>query len=100
MVKLVVSRKYPFVRLTDVGLRVQAEQLLQENEQLRARVIAAQQEKVFAVQQSEELRKQKERLRARVTTLKQTLESQGKVQAVIEAKLQAVREENEALKKR
>jgi len=83
-----------------VGLRVQVERLREENEQLRARVIAAQDEKGHAMQQAEELRRQKERLRARVAVLKQAVESQRKVQGVIEAKLQAVRDENEELKQR
>jgi hypothetical protein len=100
MVKLVVSRRYPFVSLADLSLRARVEQLREENEQLRGRLVAAQDEKGQALHQAEELRKQKERLRVKIAGLKQAAEEQRKVQEVLEGKLQVVREENEELKHR
>ena len=97
MVKLLFSRKYPFVSLADVGLRKQVDVLRRDNEELRARVIAAQQEKAVALQQAELLRKEKERLRQKITAQKQSAESQRKVQEVMQAKIQTLREELERL---
>jgi chromosome segregation ATPase len=97
MLKLLISRKYPFVNLVDIGLRRQVDQLKIENEELRARLIAAQQEKAVARQQTEEFRSQKERLRVKIVTLKQETEAQRRVRETLEAKIQTLREENEAL---
>ena len=71
MVKLQITRKPPFLRLADVGLQRQVDLLRKENEQLRARIVDAQEEKAQAQRQAEDLRRQKERLRQRVISLKQ-----------------------------
>ena len=97
MLKLVVSRKYPFVNLVDIGLRRQVDQLKVENDELRERLVTAQQEKTVARQQTEEFRSQKERLRVKIVTLKQEAEAQKRVREMLEAKIQVLREENEAL---
>jgi chromosome segregation ATPase len=99
MVKLALSRKYPFLSLTDIGLRRQVDRLRVENDDLRARIVSAQQEKAVAQQQSEQLRKEKERLRLRVASLKQAAEAERKVHELLQAKIQALREENEELGK-
>jgi chromosome segregation ATPase len=100
MVKLVLSRKYPFVSLADLALRREFEALRHDNEELRARIVIAQQEKAVAQGQAEKLRREKERLRSRIASLKQSAESQRRVQEVIQAKIQALREENETLSAR
>ena len=97
MVKLIISRRYPFVNLTDIGLRRQVDRLKDENEDLRARLVSAHEEKILARKQAEELRKEKERLRLRVVSLKQAAEAQRKVQEVQQAKIQSLREEIENL---
>lgn len=98
MVKLILSRRFPFVTLADIALRIRVEELSQENDQLRARIVVAQQEKAQAQQLAEELRRQKDRLRMKIASMKQETEAQHKVQEILEAKLHAVREENDALK--
>ena len=97
MLKLVVSRTYPFVNHVDIGLRRQVDQLKADNEDLRARLVVAQQEKSVARQQTEEIRNQKERLRVKIVSLKQEAEAQKKIRETLEAKIQRLREENEAL---
>lgn len=97
MLKLIIGRKYPFVRLTDIVLLKEADRLRAENEELRARVVAAQQEKAMAQGQSERLRKEKERLRAKARALKHEIESGRRAGEALAKKVQALRQENEEL---
>jgi len=100
MVKLLFSRRFPYVRLADEALRRQVDVLRKDNDELRERVVAAQHEKAIALQQAEQLRKEKERLRLRIVALKRAAESQHKVLGVLESKVQVLREENERLSDR
>jgi len=98
MVKLVVRRRFPFVLLIDIGLRRQVDRLTQANEELRARITDAHEERQAACKQADELRKQKERLRLRVVALKQEAAAERKVLELQNSKIQALREEIEELK--
>jgi chromosome segregation ATPase len=71
--KFVVGGKYPFVHPYVPDLPKQIEALRKENELLRAKLVAAQEEKGLALQHADRLRKEKERLRAKVASLKQTI---------------------------
>lgn len=96
--KLVLSRKPPYIRLVDIDLQRQVDGLKQANEELRARIVAAQREKASAQSQAEALRSEKDSLRDRVASLKRSVEAQRRAREALQAKVQELREENEALR--
>jgi predicted nuclease with TOPRIM domain len=69
--KFLVSAKYPFIRRYDPDLSVELEKLRRKNEELRSKLVTAQQAKTDAVRRAESLRKEKDRLRSKIGSLKQ-----------------------------
>ena len=100
MVKLTFRPRYPFVHFRDEKLASQVMALRAENEQLRERLVAAQHEKVGALNQAEELREQKERLREKSRLAVKDLKAVQKVNEELQASLRKLKEENAALRLR
>lgn len=87
MLKLIRSRHFPFVTLTDSHLAKQLVLLRKENDELRKRLAAAQQARVTSRSEAEELRSEKDRLKSRVTTHKKEESDLKKMNERLKAKV-------------
>ncbi len=94
--KLAAGRAVGMLRSKKVLLQ-EAEALRAESEDLRFRLIAAQQAKVVALAQTDEVRREKERLRTRVASMKAELELLKKVNGQLHERVAELKEANDLL---
>jgi hypothetical protein len=74
--KYILSVRYPFVRPYEPDLSLKIDELRRENKELRAKLVAAQDQRVRAEQAADRLRAEKERLREKANALRQEIASQ------------------------
>jgi len=100
MAKFELSREFPYIQISKDLLRKRIEDLQRDNDQLRARVVAAQQEKQGALKQAEEARVEKERLRVKLRELKDQIKGQEKVDETLRKRISDLQEANELLQRK
>ena len=98
MFKLAIDRKFPFLKILNERHRLEVYGLRHEIEELRERLIAAQEAKIQALKQTDDIRREKERLRARVSDHKQENDALAKVNDRLQAKVLSLQSEIELLR--
>jgi len=88
------------VELSKDLLRQRIADLQKDNDQLRSRVVAAQQEKQGALKQAEEARVEKERLRVKIRELKEQIRTHEKVEETLRGRVSELQEANELLQRK
>jgi chromosome segregation ATPase len=94
---LALDRMFPRIRSRHAFLHRRIDELLKENDELRSRIVVAQQERAVAGKQADLLRQEKERLRSRSRALKISVGEIKRKNEVLAAKITELQAANEAL---